>query len=106
MQTHAYLQILLPISQVVVVIRQALSKEVAVTQVTRLEVVQPLDELDARRAVEAAGAAGGHRLRRVLGAALTPLVPPARGGGGLSRLETRAGLAVAPGERRGAVGHA
>lgn len=94
---------LLPVSQVVVVvIRQALSQKVSVTQVTRLEVgvVQPFDELDAGRAAEAAGAAGWHGVGRVLGTGLTPLVPSTRGGRGVARLEARAGLAVAPGERR------
>lgn len=101
---------LLPVGQVVVVVfRQALPEKVAVAQVTGLEVavVQPFDELDARRAAEAAGAAGRHRLGRVLRpCGLAPLVAGARGGRGVARLEPRAGLAVAPGERRGAVGQA
>lgn len=94
---------ILPISEVVVIIIwQALSLKVTVAQVTRLEVgvIQPFDELDARRAAEAAGAASRHRVGRVLGGALATLVPSTGGGRGIARLEARARLAVAPGERR------
>lgn len=90
----------LPICEVVIVIVwQALSKEVAVTQVTGLEVVsiQPFDKLDARRAAEVAGATGRHRVGRVLGAGLAALVSSRRRRG-VARLKSRAGLAVAPGE--------
>lgn len=95
------LQKLLPVCQVVViVVGQALSEKVTVAQVTRLEVisVQPFDELNARRAADAAGAAGWHRVGRVLGSSLTPLVSSS-GRRGVACLKSRAGLAVAPGER-------
>lgn len=97
---EANLWMFLPICKVVIVIvRQALSKKVAVTQVTRLEVIsiQPFDKLDARRAAEVAGAAGRHRVGRVLGTSLAALVSSCRRRG-VARLKSRAGLAVAPGE--------
>lgn len=91
----------LPVCKVVVVIvRQALPQKVAVTQVTGLEVIS-IQAFDARGAAEVA--AGGHGVGRELGTGLAALVPP-RGRRSVARLESRAGLAVAPGEGRGAVG--
>lgn len=95
-----------PICQVVVVIiRQTLPKEVAVTQVTGLEVigVQAFNELDARRAAEVASR--WHCVGCVLCRGLAALVSPS-GGRGIAGLKARARLAVAPGERRRAVGEA
>lgn len=94
----------LPICKVVVVIvRQALPKEVTVTQVTGLEVigVQAFHELDAWRAAEVA--ASWHGVGCVLWSGLAALVSPC-GRRSVARLESRAGLALAPGEGWRAVG--
>lgn len=94
----------LPICKVVVVIvRHALPKEVTVTQVTGLEVtgVQAFHELDAWRAAEVA--ASRHGVGRVLWSGLAALVSPC-GRRSVARLESRAGLALAPGEGWRAVG--
>lgn len=56
---------------------------------------------------ETAGAASGHRVRGVLGRGLgARQIAAASGGRRIAGLQTRTGLAVAPGERRGAVGEA
>lgn len=94
------LQMRLPVCQVVVVvIGQAFSKKVAVTQVARLEVgvvnVQSFNELNARGAAEAAGTAHWHRMGCILGGGLTALVPSC-GRWSIACLKAWAGLAMAP----------
>ena len=95
-----------PIGQLVVVVGQ-----VAVAKVTGLEVgvVEALDELDARGGAAAqagGGAPGGRRVGPAPARGHAPLVHAARRGGGVARLQPWRGLAVAPGQRRGAVGQA